>query len=218
MAPENTDVDFTWDDFVERVNNELLANWGNLVNRVLGFAYKRFDGAAPVPGNLDETDRALLSEIRQGFDNVGTLYDQAKLKAALAENRRLSQRVNQYLNERAPWQAIKSDPPRAGTSVYVAMQAIDWLKLLWAPVLPHSSQQLHTMLGYEGQLFGHQYTEEVSDERGTHLVLRYDHSSATGRWEPGTLAAGQALQEPEPLFIKLDEDVAQQEAELLAEK
>ncbi|OUC07132.1 methionine--tRNA ligase, partial [Litorilinea aerophila] len=205
LAPETSDVEFTWQDFLDRVNNELVANWGNLVNRVLGFAYRRFEGQVPAPGDLDEVDQAFLAEIRAGFDSVGQLYDAVKLKAALTEVRRLSQRVNQYLNEKAPWQAIRTDPTAAATSIYVALQAIDWLKLLWAPILPHSSEQLHTMLGYDRPLFGRQYTETVSDERGSHLVLRYDHTGATGRWEATTLPAGQRLGEPVPLFEKLEE-------------
>ena len=216
IAPEANDVDFTWDDFVERVNNELVANWGNLVNRVLGFAYKRWNGVVPEPGPLDETDRGLLGEIERGFDGVGALYAGVKLKAALNEARRLSQRVNQYLHEAAPWTAIKTDPQRAATSVYVALQAIDWLKVIWAPILPHSAQQLHEFLGYDGQLFGRQYTRTVSDARGEHEVLLYDHAAATGRWEAGRLAAGQTLRQPRPLFVKLDDDVPAREADTAA--
>ena len=216
IAPEANDVDFTWDDFVERVNNELVANWGNLVNRVLGFAYKRWNGVVPEPGPLDETDRGLLGEIERGFDGVGALYAGVKLKAALNEARRLSQRVNQYLHEAAPWTAIKTDPQRAATSVYVALQAIDWLKVIWAPILPHTAQQLHEFLGYDGQLFGRQYTRTVSDARGEHDVLMYDHAAATGRWEAGRLAAGQALRPPRPLFVKLDDDVPAREADTAA--
>ncbi len=204
LAPETSDVEFTWQEFVDRVNNELVANWGNLVNRVVGFAYKRFDGAVPTPGPLDETDQALLAEIRQGFQSVGDLFQAVKLKAGLTEARRLSQRVNQYLNEKAPWHSIKTDPQAAATAIYVALQAIDWLKLIWAPILPHSSEQLHAILGYSEPLFGRQYTQEVEDARGKHLVLRYDHSPATGRWEATTLTPGQALQKPAPLFQKLD--------------
>jgi methionyl-tRNA synthetase len=217
MAPEANDVDFSWDDFVERVNNELVANWGNLVHRVLGFAYRRFGGVVPTPGMLDESDQALLAEVEAGFKSVGNLYNTVKLKAALTEARRLSQRVNQYLNSKAPWSTIKDDPQAAAATVYVALQTIDWLKLLWAPILPHSSQQLHEMLGYEGPLFGRQSTETVYDERGAHPVLRYDHSPATGRWQPGTLSPGQNLCQPQPLFVKLDDDVPGREAALLAQ-
>ena len=207
LAPETSDVEFTWQDFMDRVNNELVANWGNLVNRVMGFAYKRFDGVIPTPGPLDATDEALLADIRAGFDRVGTLYDTVKLKAALTEVRSLSQRVNQYLNEKEPWKRIKDDPAGAATSVYVALQAIDWLSLLWGPILPHSSEQIHTMLGYTDPIFGRQYTQRVEDARGTHTVLRYDHGPATGRWEAGVLPAGQAMAAPTPLFQKLDEEI-----------
>ncbi len=212
IAPEANDVDFSWDDFVERVNNELVANWGNLVNRVLGFAYKRWQGVIPEPGPLSEKEQDLLEEVKAGFNSVGDLYDQVKLKAALQEARRLSQRTNQYLHDVAPWSTIKTDPQQAATSVYVALQVIDWLKILWAPILPHSSQQLHEFLGYDGQLFGHQYTQTIKDSRGEHRVLRYDNSQAIGRWEPGTLAPGQALRQPAPLFVKLDKNVPEQEA------
>ena len=207
MAPETADVDFTWQEFMDRVNNELVANWGNLVNRVVGFAYKRFDGRIPTPGALDEVDQTLLADVREGFTTVGELYAGVKLKAALTECRRLSQRVNQYLNEKAPWQAVKTDPEGAATSLYVALQAIDWLKLLWSPILPFSSEAVHRILGYTQPLFGRQYTERVSDARGSHLTLRYDHTGATGRWEAGTLPPGQTMTEPSALFIKLDEDV-----------
>ena len=132
MAPETADTEFTWPDFVELVNNELVANWGNLVNRTVGFAFRRFDGAVPHPGELDATDEALLEEIRGGFDSVGALYEAVRLKAALQEARRLSQRVNQYLNEKEPWRTVQTDPQTAATTVYVTLQAIDWLKLLWA--------------------------------------------------------------------------------------
>ncbi len=205
LAPETSDVEFTWHEFLERVNNELVANWGNLVNRVLGFAYKRFDGRVPAPGDFDGADQALLDEIRSGFDSVGDLYRAVKLKAALTEVRRLSQRVNQYLNEKAPWQAIKSDPEAAATSIYVALQAIDWLKLLWGPILPQSSEQVHAMLGYDKPIFGRQYTERIEDARGSHLVLRYDSAGATGEWVARQLPAGQVMHEPVALFVKLDE-------------
>ena len=172
---------------------------------MLGFAYKRCNGVVPTRQPLDEASQALLDEIKAGFASAGELYNGVKLKAALTEVRRLSQLVNQYLNDKAPWKAIATDPDGAATSVYVALQAIDWLKLLWAPILPHSSEQIHTMLGYDQPLFGRQYTEEVTDARGKHLVLRYDHGAASGKWIANPLVAGQTLREPKALFVKLDE-------------
>ena len=212
MAPETADTEFTWPDFVELVNNELVANWGNLVNRAVGFAFRRFDGAVPRPGELDATDQALLEEIRGGFDSVGALYEAVRLKAVLQEARRLSQRVNQYLNEKEPWRTVQTDPQTAATTVYVTLQAIDWLKLLWAPILPHSSERLHQYLGYSEPLFGQLDTTAVEDDRGSHLVLRYDHESASGIWQAKSLSAGQLLRKPAPLFAKLDPEVVLGEA------
>ena len=206
LAPETADVEFTWQDFMDRVNNELVANWGNLVNRTLGFAYKRFGGCIPAPAALGDADRAFLDEIRAGFESVGALYEAVKLKAALLEARRLSQRVNQYLNDKAPWKNIAADPEGAATAVYVALQAIDWLKLMWAPILPHSSEQVHAMLGYDRPLFGRQFTESIEDSRGRHVVLRYDHGPASGVWVARELPAGQFLREPSALFRKLDDE------------
>ena len=144
----------------------------------------------PQPGELDATDEALLAEIRGGFESVGALYEAVRLKAALQEARRLSQRVNQYLNEKEPWRTFQTDPETTATTVYVTLQAIDWLKLLWAPILPHSSEELHQYLGYSEPLFGKLDTAGVEDNRGSHLVLRYDHGGVhagpgrRSRWRP----------------------------------
>jgi len=206
VAPETNDVEFTWTDFQQRVNNELVANWGNAVNRVIGFANKRFEGVVPTAGTLDDTDATLLADVKAGFTSVGELYEAAKLKAALVECRRLSQRVNQYLNEKEPWKAIKADPEQAATSVWVALQAIEWLKTLWSPILPFSSQSIHEMLGFGGTLFGTQSSQMVTDARGEHQVLQYDHSNAIGVWEATDLPSGQAFGDIQPLFEKLDNE------------
>jgi methionyl-tRNA synthetase len=194
------------------VNNELIATWGNLVNRVVSFAYSRFDGAVPTPGPRGATDERLLAEIRAGFASVGDLYAAVKLKAAATEARRLSQLVNVYVTERAPFSLIKTDRAAAATVVHTALQAIAWLNTLWAPILPHASQAVHAMLGFPGALFGRQYTETVRDGRGEHLVLRYDHSGAIGRWAPVALPGGQPLGQPAALFTKLDPATAERES------
>jgi methionyl-tRNA synthetase len=210
-APETVDVDFTWDDFVDRVNGELLAKWGNLVNRMLSFAVKRFDGVVPAPGPLDAEDRELLDAIRGGFDTVGALFEAVRLRAAAQELCRLCDLTNNYITRKAPFKVVKEDPAAAGTIVHTALQAVAWLNTLWSPILPHSAQAVHEMLGFPGQLFGRQYTETITDARGPHLVLRYDHTPATGRWEPITLPPGQRLGEPKPLYVKLEDDTAEKE-------
>jgi len=219
IAPETRDTDFTFEDLVRRNNDELVAAWGNLVNRVLGFAYKRFDGHVPAVGaaGLDAADHQLLAEVEQGFENIGDLLGAVKLKAALEETMRLTRLTNVYLTDKAPWTTIKTNPDAAATAVYVALRVIDNLKILFAPFLPHTCQQLHEFLGYDGQLFGRQYTETLTETVREHVALCYDNSQAIGRWLPSQLAAGQALRQPAALFKKLEPEIAEQEmARLLA--
>ncbi|MBM4254136.1 MAG: methionine--tRNA ligase [Deltaproteobacteria bacterium] len=213
LAPETGDVDFSWDDFLEKVNNELVANWGNLANRMLGFAFKRYEGKIPAPGTpLTADDEALLAEVKSGFATVGALYEGVKLRAALDEARRLSQRVNQYLSDNAPWTVVKTDPARAATCVYVALQCITWLNTMWAPILPESAQLIHTTLGFAGSLFGRQCTETVTEEGDVkHTVLRYDPAGAVGQWQAVTLPVGQAMQTPAAPFKKLEPDIVEKE-------
>ena len=115
MAPETADVEFTWQDFMDRVNNELVANWGNLVNRMLGFAYKRFDGRSARAGRAGRR-RLWRSSARSraGFASVGALYGARKFKPALDDALRLSQGVNHYLNDHAPWQDDRHGPRSRG--------------------------------------------------------------------------------------------------------
>ncbi len=211
IAPESKDADFTWEGFVQRNNDELVATWGNLANRVLSFSYKRFDGKVPGPGELDEADRALLGLIEAGFDGVGALIDGCKFRAALGEVMNLAREVNRYLDDKAPWFAIKRDPQAAATSVYVALRAIDSLKTLFAPFLPFSSQALHEMFGYEGSVFGRQYVGTFEESTRSHTALCYDPGVLTECWMPSQLPPRQALREPRPLFTKLDESVAAEE-------
>ena len=97
------------------------------------------------------------------------------------------------------------------TSVYVILRAIDSLKTILAPILPHTAQKLHEYLGYEGQLFGTQHVVEYQEEARAHEALTYDHSGAIGTWAASQLPPGQALCQPAPLFKKLDESVVEEE-------
>jgi len=211
IAPENRDTDFTWVDFVRRNNDELVAAWGNLVNRMLGFAYRRFEGRVPEPGELDDLDRDILAKAEAGFESVGELLASVKLKAALDNAMSIARAANGYLDQKAPWFQIKEDPAAAATTVYVILRVIDNLKVLLAPFLPFTCQRLHHMLGYEGELFGTQYTQTFQESESSHTALCYDGSQAVGRWAPSELASGQVLVSPSPLFKKLDDEVVEQE-------
>ena len=219
IAPETKDADFTWEGFVLRNNNELVAAWGNLVNRVLGFAYKRYKGVVPEPQPLDERDQQLLAMIESGFEQVGQLYEQVKLRDALKEAMALTREVNRYLDEKEPWKVYKSDPVAAGTSTYVAMRAIDSLKLLFAPVLPNSSQKIHEYFGYEEPLFGTQEVVTYDEATRSHDALTYhptaSEEASLNRWQPSTLQAGISFQRPKPLFKKLDLKLIEEERALL---
>jgi methionyl-tRNA synthetase len=209
--PETRDSDWSWHGYVERNNGELVANWGNLVNRVLNMTQRYFDGRVPEPGSLTAEDEALLSAMDDGFKQVAALYDACKFRAALQETLALATRVNQYLEETSPWRTIKSDPVAAGRALYVALQAISGLKILFAPVLPFTSQQTHEMLGEAGQLFGEQRVERYEEETRSHIALTYDPSTAIGRWQREVVPAGRVLPKPKPLFRKLEPETADEE-------
>ena len=211
IAPESRDTDFTWQGFVRRNNDELVATWGNLVNRMLGFAYKRFDGKVPSPGPLDELDEDILAKTEAGFESVGTLLEAVHLKAALEEAMSIARAANAYLDQKAPWFQIKEDRDATATTVYVILRVIDNLKILFAPFLPFTSQQLHEMLGYDGQLFGRQHTQTFEETERVHTALCYDDSQASGKWQPSQLPPLQELRSPSPLFKKLDEEIVEEE-------
>jgi methionyl-tRNA synthetase len=153
---------------------------------------------------------------------VGALFNACKFRAALNEALALAREANGYtfavlsagLDRKAPWFQIKEDKATAATSVYVILRAIDSLKTLLAPILPHTAQRLHEYLGYEGQLFGTQQVVEYEEETRGHEALTYDHSGAIGTWTATALPVGQALRKPAPLFKKLDESVIEEYARL----
>ncbi|MFN2235218.1 MAG: class I tRNA ligase family protein, partial [Anaerolineales bacterium] len=209
--PENRDTDWSWSDFLARNNNELLANWGNLANRVLSFAYKHWEGFVPNPGDLREQDLEIIAKIEDGFESVGELLSSVKLRAALTEAMRLASEANKYLDVQAPWFEIKSDKDEAAKTIYTALRVIDSLKVLLAPFIPFSSEKLNTFLGYDTPIYGEQIAEKISDTLGEHTVLRYIPANANGTWEPSQLKPGQVIRKPAPLFKKLDGSIIEQE-------
>jgi methionyl-tRNA synthetase len=204
-GPETSDTDFTWAEFVRRNNDELVATWGNLVNRTLTNAHRNF-GAVPEPGKLAAEDRALLDAVAASFEPIGELIATSRFKAALGEAMALARYANQYLSDQAPWAKLEADRDRAGTILYTALHAIDSLKTLFTPFLPFSSQRLHELLGYDGWIAGPLEFRDVDEDGEIHTVLTGDYASWVGEWKPSDLRAGQELRPPEPLFKKLDAD------------
>jgi methionyl-tRNA synthetase len=218
-GPETQDTDFTWAEFVRRNNDELVATWGNLVNRTLTSVYRNF-GAVPEPGPLLPEDNALLEGIPGKFEAVGAEIEAARFRSALSTAIDLARDANRYLNDAAPWAVIETDRERAGTILYTALQAVDSLKTLLTPFLPFSSQALHELLGYEGWLAGPLEFRDVTEEGGeTHAVLTGDYEPWVGSWAPSELPPGRELREPRPLFKKLDpEKVVSDELARLEER
>ena len=214
IMPEARDAEWEWAGFVQHNNDELVATWGNLANRVLTFAYRHWEGRVPDPGELRALraqDRALLAKIEGGFETVGDLLAAVKLRAALGEAIALATEANRYLDAQGPWFEIKRDKAQAAKTVFTALKAIDSLKTLFAPFLPFTSERLHGYLGYEGRLFGTQRIVTYQESTRAHEALTYDPAGATGQWSPSDLKPGQALREPAPLFKKLEAKVVEEE-------
>jgi methionyl-tRNA synthetase len=216
-GPETQDSDFSWAEFLRRNNDELLANWGNLVNRTLTNAQRNF-GEVPQPGVLTDEDRKALATVEAGFATVGRSIEEGKFKQALTEAMRLSSIGNQYVDFQAPWAVIKEDRERAATILFVALRIVDSLKVIFTPFLPFSSQKLHELLGYEGFIAGPLEFREIEEEgEDRHTILTGDYSGWIRRWEPSELPAGQKLREPEPLFRKLEPSIVADELARLTE-
>ena len=117
---------------------------------------------------------------------------------------RLAGLGNQYVAEQEPWSKLESDPERAATILYVALRAVDSLKVLFTPFLPFSSQRLHELLGYDEVIAGPLEFMTVAEPESEHVVLTGDYASWGGRWEASRLEPGTPLRKPQPLFPKLD--------------
>jgi methionyl-tRNA synthetase len=178
---------------------------------MLTFAFKNFDGAVPQPGALSAEDLEIIATVDGAFEPVADDIDACHFRSALTRAMAAAREVNRYLDAAAPWKVLKSDPQRAATATYVALRTIDSLKLLFAPFLPFSSQQLHESLGYTNSIFGTQSVQEYQENSHKHSGLTYAKDWAGDCWKPSTLPPGQALQRPQPLFRKLDEEIVAQE-------
>jgi methionyl-tRNA synthetase len=216
-GPENADTDFTWAEFVRRNNDELVATWGNIGNRVLKMA-EQLGGTVPEPGELADRDRETMAVVDAGFERVGELIEAAQFKAALAEVMRLTGEVNRYISDMEPWKLRTTDEPRARTVIYTSLQCVNNLKLLFAPFLPFSSQKLHELLGHDDVCAPQPELTTSTDPGGTeHTVLRLAEGTTFAAWAPTPLPVGQALQPPSNLFRKLDPSVADEEVARMTE-
>ena len=215
-GPENQDTDFTWSEFVRRNNDELVATWGNLVNRSVSFAARNI-GSIPAAGELTGTDSALLAHSRQAFATVGAHLERSRFKLATGEAMRTVAEANKYLSEQAPWKLRESDPGRMRTILHVALQVVDDAKTLLTPFLPGSSQQVFEMLGGSGDWSGTPEIREVDEEGGPSYPVITGRYDGAARWESRPIRPGTPLEVPKPLFTKLAPSVADEEVARLRE-
>ena len=182
--PETGDTDFSWAEFVRRNNDELVATWGNLVNRVLRFTYRNFDGRVPLdPAPDEDAETALLQSASRAMDAVADALEHTRFRAGIGHAFALAQETNRYLDARAPWQAVKTDRSDAARALGAAIRSINCLKVMLAPYLPFTGQRLHEFLGFDGAL-----TDEPWDAAA--LIA--------------ALPPGAPLRRPAALYTKLD--------------
>ncbi|HIY40247.1 MAG TPA: methionine--tRNA ligase [Candidatus Nocardiopsis merdipullorum] len=222
-GPETHDTDFTWAEFVRRNNDELVAAWGNLVNRSVSMAAKNI-GHIPEAGEFTDEDERVLAASRSAFDTVGQRLERSQFKAALQEAMRTVAEANKYISEQAPWVLRKTDPERMATVLHVALQLVQDANTLLTPFLPESANKVHAMLGGTGTWTGMpridtgRDTIGGSEEAVEYPVITGDYADNVARWESMPIATGTPLERPQPLFAKLDPSVVDEElARLSAE-
>ncbi len=183
-APETKDNNFTWKDFQARNNNELVAVYGNFVNRALQLTKKYYDGEVPACGELTDFDREIIAEFQGVKAQVEALLENFRFRDAQKEAMNLARIGNKYLADSEPWKVIKTDPERVKTIINLSLQLVANLAIAFEPFLPFSSAKLRTMLNVEG----------VNWER---------------LGETDLLPAGHRLGEPALLFEKIEDEVVE---------
>jgi methionyl-tRNA synthetase len=177
VLPEQNDTDLSDEDIIRRVNEELVATWGNLVNRVLSLIGRDFEGVVPEPRDIDPTDEALIASTGKTLETTAGHIEAVELRAGLRAAMDGASEVNAYLNAEAPWHVVKDDKGRAGTILWTAIQAISGIRVALTPYLPWTSARLGEMLGI-----------------GSEVIA----------WERPDVSGGTRLGDIAPLFTKLE--------------
>lgn len=215
-GPENSDADFTWTEFVRRNNSELVAGWGNLVNRTAAMIAKNF-GEIPAAATLEEIDQQLLDAVSGGFDTVGDLIAHHHQRAALAEIMRLVGEANTYVTRTEPFK-LKAPEQRSrlATILGVLAQAVSDLNTMMCVFLPHSSNAIDRVLGGPGDIAPMPQLVEVTDlDNGAPYPIITGDYSHVRPWKSVPVVPGTPIAKPKPVFQKLDPSVVAEELERL---
>ena len=189
-APETKDNDFTWADYQARCNNELVAVYGNFVNRALQLTQKYYDGEVPAPGRLTDYDQQTLDEFRGVKERLEGLLEAFKFREAQKEAMNLARIGNKYIADSEPWKVVKTDPERVKTVIYISLQLTANLAIAFEPFLPFSSERLRTMIDMP---------EFSWEDLG----------------KTDLLAPGKRLPKPELLFTKVEDEAIEQQMKKL---
>ncbi|MBM6402677.1 methionine--tRNA ligase [Phycicoccus sp. CSK15P-2] len=214
-GPESQDANFTWREFVQRNNSELVAGWGNLVSRTAAMVAKSF-GEIPRPGPLEAIDDEVRATVLAGFDTVGDLIGRHRQKAAIAEAMRVVGEVNAYVSRTEPFKLKGEDErDRLATVLHTLVQCVSDLNTMLAPFLPHAANRVHTVLGGEGELVPMPRLETVTgldpDDEGRSWPVITGEYTTTPAWESRPVVVGTPVGKPAPVFTKLDESVVDDE-------
>ncbi|WP_062077955.1 methionine--tRNA ligase [Demequina globuliformis] len=212
-GPESQDADFTWSEFKNRTNNELVAGWGNLVNRTASLLHKNV-GEIPQLTDLQDVDRAALEHSEASFGRVGELIGAHRQRAAIAEAMRVVGEANKYLADTAPWKLKTDNPERMKTVLGVAAQLVSDANTLLAPFLPHSAQKVHEALGGTGTFAPMPQMNEVEDldlPDRHYPVIQGDYSAVANTWSRNEVVPGTPVAQPSPIFVKLDDSIVEDE-------
>lgn len=222
-GPENSDADFTWAEFKRRTNDELVAGWGNLVNRTATLIHKNL-GAIPAPGDLQPVDRAILAQTEAVFGTVGALIGSHRQKAGITEAMRVVGEVNKYVSDTEPWKlkGPEGSPERARleTVLHTAAQAVGDLRTVLSPFLPHAAQAVHEAFGGTGTVSPLPRIDEVTDlddPARTYPIMTGDYrlGETLPAWERSPLVPGTPVGKPTPVFTKLDDAIVEEELDRL---
>ena len=230
-GPETADADFTWAEFVRRTNGELVAGWGNLVNRTATMIHKRF-GEIPRPAELHDVDRGLLDAVEAGFVDVGGLIARHRQKAALAEVMRLVGEANKYIADTEPFKlkGEEGDPARRrlSTILHTLAQVVVDLNLMLSPFLPHAANDVDRVMGGAGDVAPMPEIREVDEldpevlpeafaGRTGYPIITGDYTAAPA-WGRREVVVGTPVAKPSPVFVKLDESIVDEELSRYADQ
>jgi len=191
-APETKDNDFTWKDFQSRNNSELVAIFGNFVNRAVVLTHKFFEGKIPALGQLEQIDKDVLEEIAAFSEKIASSIERYRFREALSFVMDFARMGNKYLADTEPWKAIKTDPERTGTILNIALNIAANLAIMSEPFLPFTAAKMYGMLGLEGLLWHH---------AGSAALLK----------------SGDSIQEAALLFEKIEDQVVEAQVNKLLE-